>query len=451
MSAEALEAELERRHGLRLDGVVRSRLLRALDQDAAAAGTTRGAQVLAAVADPSQQQSLLDRITLQETAFFRDEPLWGDLAGRVLPAALAAAGAAPLVVWSAGCAHGQEAYALAMLLEELGAPGATVVASDVSVAATARAAAGRYFERELRGLGEERRRRFTTAIPGGRQIAHSVRARVRVVHHNAAVETPPVADGSCALVLCRYVLIYLTRPGAAALLDAVARALRPDGLLVIGAAESLWHLSDRFTPEPLEHAAAYRAQAPRAPARHAAGAASAALCPPPAGDAPPRAAPPPTGDAGARAAPSPSSPPPATMPGAPPPPPAPDASALVRAGETAAARTDASALARAGAPPPPPAPDASALVRAGEAAAARGDLPAAAVAFRGAAYLDASDAVALLRLGLVLEAMGDPGAERAFRSAQAAWAARPAGAEALEGYEPAAFARLLAGKLGATG
>jgi Flp pilus assembly protein TadD len=85
----------------------------------------------------------------------------------------------------------------------------------------------------------------------------------------------------------------------------------------------------------------------------------------------------------------------------------------------------------------------------GEAAAAAGDLAAAATAFRGAAFLDPDDAAALAQLGLVLEAMDDPGATRAFRAAWAAVDRRPAGEleAALGGFGATALVRLLAEKL----
>ncbi len=171
----------------------------------------------------------------------------------------------------------------------------------------------------------------------------------------------------------------------------------PSGRLVIGAAESLWHLSDRFVVEALPQAVAYRPRA-HAPAARAAQPAAPARSAPrsPRRDAPRTA----HLDTGPRTTPSTS------------------------------------------------VPDAQALAREGEAAAARGDHAAAAAAFRGAAYLDPDDAIALTGLGLVLESVGDPGAERAFRSARAALQRRPVPAGAsLGGFDAATLAELLAGKI----
>jgi chemotaxis methyl-accepting protein methylase len=78
-----------------------------------------------------------------------------------------------------GLRQRQEAWSLAMLLDELGAARARVVASDVSAAAVVRAAAGRYDDRELRGLSAERRARHGRSTPGGWEVGPSLRARVR--------------------------------------------------------------------------------------------------------------------------------------------------------------------------------------------------------------------------------------------------------------------------------
>ncbi len=402
MSVLELETLLEHRHGVRLDELTTARLGRLLADEARASGSTPDGAARELLADPVRLQGLVDRITLQETAFFRDPDVFADLAAHLLPAALAAPAAGPPVLWSAGCANGQEAWSLAMLLVEHGVPDFEVVATDLSARAAARAAAGVYDERELRGLDADRRARFLVREGERWRVADGLRRHVRVVHHNSATQPPPVADGSCALVLCRYVLIYLTPAASDALLERIATALRPEGRLLIGAAESLWHLSERFAVEPLPHAVAYRDRAREA-------------------TVPPRAPRPP-----------------AARPAVP----------VVRA-ERRGPSAPLPARAAVSAPAPAALPRGAELVRAGEAAAARGELQEAATAFRGAVYLDPDDAVALLRLGLVLEALGDPGALRAFRAARGALDRRPRDRldDALGGYGPAALDALLAEKL----
>ncbi len=408
----AVAALLGERHGLRFDGAGEQRLARGVREAARRAGTVPEALARRLATDAAAERDLLDRVTLQESSWFRDEPAWAALRDVVLPAALARDPA--LEVWSAGCANGQEAWSLAMLLDELGASRARVVASDVSAAAVVRAAAGRYDERELRGLPAERRARHGRSTPGGWEVGPSLRARVRFTRHNVATDPPPVAASRCAVVLCRYVLIYLTPEGSARFLDHVRATLGPDGVLLVGAAETLWHLSDAFTAEPVARAFVYRPRAREAPGGMGAPARTGPGPRPPA----PAPAPPPAGAA----------------PAAPPPP--------RRGARFRAARAPAPDERP---PPPPPAPDPAFLLRRGEEALARGDHGSAVSAFRGAAFLTPADPVAHLRLGLAIDAQGYPGAERAFRAARAAL---DAGRTPSAGADPAELERILASRLG---
>ena len=95
---------------------MRGRVARALRNGAAARGEPPAAYVQSLLRQPEALQALVDAITVQETRFFRDPAHFEVLVRRALPR-LPAAG----VVWSVGCAHGQEAWSLAMALEEAGA------------------------------------------------------------------------------------------------------------------------------------------------------------------------------------------------------------------------------------------------------------------------------------------------------------------------------------------
>jgi chemotaxis methyl-accepting protein methylase len=399
-AVDAAAVVLERRAGLRFDATGRDRLARALAAAAGQAGVDPLELARRLDSDAGTLADLQDRVTLQETSWFRDPAVWEQIAARLLPAARAADGR--VVLWSAGCANGQEAYSLAIACEEAGLRDHRIVATDVSRVATARTAAGFYEERELRGLSPERRARWLRPVPGGFEVVPALRRAVTVVDENLSSGAAAVADGTCGLVLCRYVLIYLSPAAVDATLQRFERALTPGGHLVIGAAESLWHLSDRFVLEPLRDAFAYRARAGAPPATRAAGR-----------DARPAVAP-------------------ARPPAAPPAP----------------------------VPVPPPAParaipasvpeDPAALLRAGEQALAAGHLEVAIARFRGAAYLEPGNPIAHLQLGLALERAGDPGAGRAFR---AAWSALRSADEdalrdALGGYRAQELVHLVAAKLG---
>jgi chemotaxis methyl-accepting protein methylase len=165
MSERALDEAgrlLSRRVGLRLDPAIRGRLGRAVRDEAARSGAKEADYVAQLDRDPELLQDLLNRVTVQETSFFRDLGQFVALATHVLPDLRAAR--QPVRVWSAGCANGQEPYSLAMTLAESGIADWTVIASDISTNALERTRRGQYKERELRGLSPARRATFLSPV-----------------------------------------------------------------------------------------------------------------------------------------------------------------------------------------------------------------------------------------------------------------------------------------------
>ena len=386
----AAAAVVGRRAGLHLDPAQHARQRRCLERVAADRGGTVDDLVAQLDTDPAALQSLLDCLTVQETQFFRDPTQFDAFADHVLPTL-----ADPVRLWSAGCSNGQEAYSMAMLLEERGRPGG-VVATDISSRALARAAAGVYEARELRGLSPARRARHLVASGGRWRIADAVRSRVTVARQNLAEQPPPAQAGP--VVFCRNVLIYFRPEVLLALLDRLHRWLPPDGWLFLGYSESLWHVTDNFQMQRLGQAFVYR------PSGHGARPMRAPIAP---------------------IAPLPPLPPPAAAPVAVQPPDAPRAHPLEPAEYMAA----------------------------GEAAAAAGDHRAAAAAFRRAAFLAPASPIASFHLGLALEASGDQeDARRAFAVARAALgSAVTADVEAaLGGFRPDALAAWLDARLRST-
>ena len=142
-------ALLAARAGFRHDPLLVGRLARSLQEAALDADQPVGAYLAALPDDDHALQRLLDRVTIQESRFFRDEGQFGTLVRDVLPAL------PPGVIWSAGCANGQEPWSLAITLLESGRTDCSILATDISTAALRRAEDGRYDARELRGLSSE--------------------------------------------------------------------------------------------------------------------------------------------------------------------------------------------------------------------------------------------------------------------------------------------------------
>jgi chemotaxis protein methyltransferase CheR len=367
-TVESAASLLGRRIGLRVEGSMRARVERAVRDGAAARGESPDDHVRGLAADPARLQALIDVVTVQETRFFRDPQHFDVLVRRALPN-LPGAG----VIWSAGCASGQEAWSLAIALEEAGAGDWRVLATDVSSQALERAEAGRYSEREIAGLSTARRTRFLRRCSDGTwEVGARLRRRVHVRAHNLAEEPPPTEAGACHVVFCRNVLIYLDPDATARTLDALRERMPDDGWLFVGASESLTEGLRSFAPQRVGAAYVYRPRPRRRVGRTAAEPRPAA----------PERPPPPAAAA--------------------------DDGATTTAGPGPTARE------------PLPAP--GDLLADAEAHAAAGRLEQAAAAFRKASFLAPDDPRPLLGLGLTLERDDRRGAARAFRAARAALA-----------------------------
>jgi chemotaxis protein methyltransferase CheR len=382
--------------GLKPDPSFRPRLARAMRDTATERNVDRDTLIDMLRSDDAALDALVDRVTVQETAFFRHPEQFETIA-QLLPTM-----SAPLRAWSAACANGQEAYSLAMVLSELspaGSPSPSVLATDVSPAALARTVDGRYSERELAGVHPVRRSTNFTALATHEWGARpALRQLVRVQRHNL-LDAIPDEVATCQIVMCRNVLIYFSQQHAASFLDRLADVMQPDAYLFVGGAETLWQMTDRFEPLQLGAGFAYR--------RRTAQRSRAASPVPTRTTTTPRKA----------------------VPAA-----APAAVPIRAAGSSATV------------PAAEPLETTADLEHQGRAALARGDLTAAIVAFRRWAYLAPDDPLAHFHLGSALdEAYEATSARRAFRAALSAMD-RCDGEQlerCLQGFDPSALRRLL--------
>lgn len=206
-----------------------------------------------------------EALATHETSFFRDALPFRHLAGVALPRLAAARPpGAPLRLWSAACSTGQEAYSLAMLAREiqpaLGGRAVEILGTDLCGTVLERARAGLYTAFEARrGLSAERRARWFTREGEGWRVAATLRADCRFEQANLVA--PLGLAGPFDVILLRNLLIYLDQPTKERVLEACQQRLAPDGVLYLGAAETLLGLRTRL--EPLaEYHGAHRPAAP---------------------------------------------------------------------------------------------------------------------------------------------------------------------------------------------
>jgi len=200
---------------------------------------------------PEEVDLLFQDFLISVTNFFRDPPVWATLGEALLPAMLqrAVRMGQEFRAWVVGCATGEEAYTLAILVRECvadweQAPEIRIFATDVDQAAIAIARVGRYPAGIGRDLTEARVRRYFSAENDTFRISREVRDMVVFAEHNV-LQDPPFTGLN--LITCRNLLIYLERDGQERLLALFRYALRGQGLLVLGPSEGLDYQNEDFS------------------------------------------------------------------------------------------------------------------------------------------------------------------------------------------------------------
>jgi len=189
---------------------------------------------------------VVDALLNQETSFFRDAAVL-DMVADAAQAMQAEAGHRRLRIWSAGCSTGQEPLSLAMLFSERGMPDPEIVATDVSPAALARARSGRFSQFEIqRGLPVRRMMTWFDTVGADWVAKPELVRKLQFRQHNLTQDAAPA--GSFDIILCRNVMLYFSPAVRRQVFDTLASAMRPGGMLALGAGETVIGLTDHFTP-----------------------------------------------------------------------------------------------------------------------------------------------------------------------------------------------------------
>lgn len=190
------------------------------------------------IQDPAESAALLERLTIKVSRFYRNALSFDPLRGEVLPR-LAERFGQPLRLWSAGCAHGEEPYTLAILLEEAGITG-EILATDIDAVALAHARRAEYPGESIAELPTSLAAIGVEPVPGRAdrvRVKPSIRERVHFCVHDLTRPVPPTGSAPFHLISCRNVLIYLRREAQERSLSMLRRALLDGGTLCLGEAE----------------------------------------------------------------------------------------------------------------------------------------------------------------------------------------------------------------------
>jgi two-component system, chemotaxis family, CheB/CheR fusion protein len=197
-------------------------------------------------------KALYRDMLINVTSFFRNPRVFDTLKSEVFPTIFRnRTSAAPIRIWTPGCASGEETYSIAIaLLEFLGDKEPQIpiqlFGTDVSETSIDKARAGTYPENIQTDVSPERLRRFFTKATAGHRISKNIRDVCIFAQHNL-LSDPPFSQ--IDLICCRNVLIYLEPIVQNKVLSLFHYALRPDGFLVLGTSEGLGGAANLFTAE----------------------------------------------------------------------------------------------------------------------------------------------------------------------------------------------------------
>lgn len=211
-------------------------------------------RMLAQGSDQKLVGRVIEKITTHETKFFRDESIFSAFAEQILPEwkernAFAGLEAQylPLKIWSAACSTGQEVYSIAMILAEFHPQlikNTQITATDISEETVERAKQGFYSDFEIsRGLPENYRKKYFVEKAGGAQIRREL---LPPIQFQAANLLNCAVQEKFDIIFCRNVAYYFAEDARVKLFQKMQQALKSDGVLIIGSAESLSGILDGY-------------------------------------------------------------------------------------------------------------------------------------------------------------------------------------------------------------
>lgn len=215
-------------------------------------GLTELVQELRLGKDQSLIQDVMEAMTTNESFFYRDKMPFDNLHAEVLPKFLMARQSQrQLRIWSAAASTGQEPYSIAMILKEMAASfqgwRVDIIGTDISKEVLEKARAGMYSQFEVqRGLPIQMLVKYFKQIGEMWQVDAALRAMVQLKEGNLLSSFSGL--GAFDIIFCRNVLIYFDQATKKDVLERMAKQMPDDGVLFLGAAETVLGLTNSLVP-----------------------------------------------------------------------------------------------------------------------------------------------------------------------------------------------------------
>ena len=185
--------------------------------------------------DKDEFAAFIEYLTINVSEFFRTPEKFSKLETDVIPDLLKRS--SKLNIWSAGCSIGAEPYSLAIIMKEM-TPGTRhrILASDLDIEILAKAKRGVYTADEIKCMSPERRRKYFDEDSGHYAVKQEIKSMIEFKRHNLLQDK---FETGFDLILCRNVVIYFTDEAKDQLYRHFFEALKPGGILFVGATESI--------------------------------------------------------------------------------------------------------------------------------------------------------------------------------------------------------------------
>ena len=251
---EALLDYVKRSRGFDFTGYKRTSLMRRVRKRMQTCDITTYSDYLDYLeVHPEEFRLLFNTLLINVTAFFRDRPAWDYLSHEILPRLLAQS-SGPIRVWSAGCASGQEAYTIAMVLAELMGiepfrERVKIYATDVDEEALNQGRLATYLAQEIASVPPELMEKYFEQNDNRFTFRQDLRRAVIFGRHDLIQDAP---ISKLDLLVCRNTLMYFNAETQTRILARFHFALRDRGCLFLGKAEMLLTHTNMFTPLDLK-------------------------------------------------------------------------------------------------------------------------------------------------------------------------------------------------------
>jgi chemotaxis protein methyltransferase CheR len=209
---------------------------------------------LRAIPDPKLVKDIVEAMTTNETSFFRDTKPFTLFQETLLPYMIQNRASRKKVrIWCAACSSGQEPYSLSMILKDKEAQlkgwQFEIIATDLSEDILAQARKATYSQFEVqRGLPIQYLMKYFTQVGEAWQLKDDIKNMVKFSTFNLLDDMSRI--GQFDIVFCRNVLIYFDEKNKAQILGRIEKQLEKDGFLLLGGAETVLGITDKFVPMP---------------------------------------------------------------------------------------------------------------------------------------------------------------------------------------------------------